>query len=666
MVEITPPHWFNRHDSQQGPYSMASIPKYAGLDHLLINLFRPVVGIKDRFTLPLKTLAQRVGAFSANVQRLTDIEILVQARQWGMQVRNEGIQSEATFKLFALIREVASRQLNMPHHDVQLLGGYVLLKGMLAEMDTGEGKTLTATLAAATIACTGVPVHVITVNDYLAQRDAQMMRPIYEGLGLSVGTVVAGMSPEERRQAYSQSVCYCTNKEIVFDYLRDRVASGATSRLRTRLNHVWGGAKPSGLMLRGLFFGIVDEADSVLIDEARTPLILSEKLPFDAEEQLFKAVMAWISLLSQGDDFVLRASSMTSELTNMGETKLRNYLVSQSELWPTLKQSRVLVERALTAVYHYKQGVHYIIADGKIKIVDEYTGRTMEDRTWERGLHQLIEVKERVPVTQPNRTLDKISYQRFFGKYLHLAGMSGTVKEVSDELWSVYRLKTMKIPTHRPCIRQNIGTRIFLSKPEKWEAVISRIATMADSGRPVLVGTRSVASSEELSSQLSRLLINHQLLNAHQDEDEAVLVSQAGLAGKITVATNMAGRGTDIAITRDVAEKGGLHVIATEIHDSRRIDRQLFGRCARQGDPGAYEILASLEDDLINTGIPIEARLLIWIARYSNPFFSGLCHQLVLRFTQRMLEIKHTKTRNQLLKSDEQWEQVLKFAQRGH
>ncbi len=533
-----------------------------------------------------------------------------------------------------------------------------MLQGRLIEMQTGEGKTLAATLPAATAAMAGVPVHVITVNDYLVARDAEQLRPLYQALGLRVGTVVDGMDHAARRAAYDCDVCYVTNKLLTFDYLRDRMVRGGMGGLRMRLDSLFGEqAIGDKLLLRGLCFGIVDEADSILIDEARTPLIISgrgDDVDDGDDPATWREALGIAAELRAPEHYRLRRGEREVELNNAGRAAV-DRLRPGHRPWGNRRQREELVRQALYAEHLLARDRHYLVTDGKVQIIDEYTGRVMPDRSWERGLHQLVETKEGCEPTPRNETLARISYQRFFRRYLRLAGMTGTGREVAAELWAVYHLGLALVPTHRPCRRRLLPTQVFADQDSKWRAVVEEIARLRSAGRPVLVGTVSVAASEALGERLTRADIPHHILNARQDGDEAATIADAGQPGQVTVATNMAGRGTDIRLGPGVAGQGGLHVIATERHDAGRIDRQLIGRGARQGDPGSARIIASLDDDLIVKGP--------WRWAAGLPI-AGIPARILLRVAQGSAERRHGKVRRRLLRLDEQLGRLLAFSGR--
>jgi preprotein translocase subunit SecA len=626
-------------------------------------------------------LAHRVQAWSRRWDRLLlpaashgraldglgDREIREIGEDLRLRLRREGFQDDLVARSFALVREAARRTIGQRHYDVQLIGGWVLLCGMVAEMETGEGKTLTATLAASTAALAGIPVHIVTVNDYLAKRDAEWMGPVYRALGLTVGLITHGMTSEARRAAYACDVTYCTNKEVTFDYLRDRIAlGGQPGRIHLQLERLYGQhARVRQLAHRGLCYAIVDEADSVLVDEARTPLIISSGDGDASERQVWEAALAIADRMEPASDFVIEERERAVRLTPGGEARLEDLARPLGGLWAGRHRREELVRQALTAQHLFVRDKHYLVRDGKVQIIDEFTGRVMADRSWEHGLHQLIEAKEACPVTSQKDPLARISYQRFFRRYLRLAGMTGTAREVAGELWSVYRLPVVRVPTNRPLIRQGHPGRMFPTAGLKWRAVLERIARLHGEGRPVLVGTRSVAASEHLSGLLTAAGLPHQVLNARQDSQEADIIARAGEPGRITVATNMAGRGTDIRLAPGVAQRGGLHVIATERHEAGRIDRQLFGRCGRQGDPGSYEVIVSLEDELVTV---YAGRLWRWVGRLTSRPGRTLAPRigrLVFRRAQRAAERLHSRVRRELLKSDEHLETALAFSGRG-
>jgi preprotein translocase subunit SecA len=612
-------------------------------------------------------IVEAVRQFAEQAEKLTDAGVKQAAAELRLVLRRDGFSVPAVAQSFALIREVAGRALGMRHFDSQLRGGWIILNGMIAEMETGEGKTLTATLPACTAAIAGLPVHVITVNDYLTARDAEWMAPVYKMLGLTVGVVVNGKEPAARRAAYACDVTYCTNKELTFDYLRDRIALGSqVNRIQLSIERVAGNeTRASRLVLRGLFFAIVDEADSVLVDEARTPLIISGRSDQAPEKEMYETALAMVAKLEEGEDFAIEGGERHVRLTTRGKQRLTAAAEELPGIFRGTRRREELATQALVATHVFKRDMHYLVRDDKVQIIDESTGRILPDRSWEQGLHQMVEAKEGCPLTSQQTSVARMTYQRFFRRYLRLAGMTGTAREIAPELWSVYRLPVVRVPTNRPVKRSDLGEVVYATTPEKWHGVTDRIRALNRTGQPVLVGTRSVGASEELSRLLTAAGLKHQLLNARQDKEEAEIVAQAGQVGAITVATNMAGRGTDIRLGKGVEVHGGLHVIATELHESRRIDRQLFGRAGRQGDPGSFEAIVSLEDELSRVylkGVPLAlARRLVGDGR---GFSQSLLRRLV-RYAQIRAEASQAAIRRELLTVDEQLGDLLAFSGRG-
>jgi preprotein translocase subunit SecA len=636
------------------------------LDRWVRRVTGPVLRRLSAWPVRPDALIRAVAAMEAELQQLDEQQLRYAALALRTPLRLLGLRDELVVRSFALAREAARRTIGERHYDVQLVGGRVLLSGLVAEMETGEGKTLTATLAASTAALGGIPVHVVTVNDYLARRDAEWMEPVYNALGLTVGAVVHGMDQEERRAAYACDVTYCTSKELAFDYLRDRLALGQhTSRLRLQVERLSSDRPRSReLVLRGLHFAIVDEVDSVLVDEARTPLVISGRVDAGAERRVYEQALELASGLEPSGDFTVDARERRVDLTERGRQRLSELAQPMGTVWRGRLRREELVRQALGARHMFHRDMHYLLqGDGRVVIVDEFTGRRMPDRSWGQDLHQLLETKEGARLTGRNETLARISYQRFFRRYLHLAGMTGTAREASAELWSVYRLGVRHVATRRPLRRRELRPRISATAATRWADVVARVAEVSRSGRPVLVGTRSVTASEHLSRLLHDAGIEHRVLNARQDEAEAEIAAMAGEPHRVTVATNMAGRGTDIKLAPGVAERGGLHVIATEYHEAGRIDRQLFGRCGRQGDPGSFEVIASLEDDLMTRFGTRWGDLARWAAGVGGRVPSWLAHRAVRR-AQRGAEKLHARMRADLLQTDQHLDTALAFSGR--
>ncbi|HEY4372168.1 MAG TPA: prepilin peptidase [Burkholderiales bacterium] len=597
---------------------------------------------------------------------LTAEQVREQAREIGRMLRTEGLLVKHVARSFALIRRASQLALGKRHFDVQVVGAWVMLQGMIAEMQTGEGKTLTATLAAATAALAGRPVHVITVNDYLVARDAELMRPVYEGLGLTVAAVTAEMEHAERQAAYMADIVYCSNKTVVFDYLRDRIILGSTaSDLELKVEALAGAeSRTRRLLLRGLHYCIVDEADSVLVDEARTPLIISANAGSEGDEATARKAFEIATGLEEEDHYRVHKGERRIVLTEAGRACLIDLCERLGGLWAVPIRREEVVLRALTAIHLFHRDEHYLVRDGKIQVIDEFTGRVMADRSWGQGLHQIIEVKEEVEVTEVRETLAKISYQRFFRRYLHLSGMTGTAQEVKAEMGSVYNLPVVTVPTHRPPRRIHHADKVFATDQEKWAQMVARVEILRAQGAPVLIGTRSVAAAEVASAALAARGLEHEVLSAKQDATEAEIVAHAGESGRITIATNMAGRGTDIALGPGVEEVGGLHVLLTERHEAGRIDRQLAGRSARQGDPGSFEALLSLEDIILLPvkGGPSERVMMAWAS--SHLPFANRATATWIRYAQWRTERAQSAVRKHLLKSDRALSTTLSFSGR--
>jgi len=560
-----------------------------------------------------RRLLAQAAAIEPRLQSLGDAEL----RDASLALRHRARSGEVPAKLmvdaFALVREAGRRTLGMRHFDVQLLGGLTLVRRGLAEMQTGEGKTLTATLPLCLFALYGRGAHIATVNDYLARRDADLMRPIFAALGLSVGVVESGTEPNERRRAYAADVTYGTAKEFGFDFLRDRLLlrtqDDAGSDLIGRLLGQADARRGEKPLQRPPYFMLVDEADSVLIDDAGTPLIIAgaagEVPAATAARYRFAAEQA--KPLEIDEHYTLDRRRQRAELTFAGRELVRSRALPAELHALGLVTLYEDIERALVVEQLYARERNYIVRptedqrESAIQIVDEFTGRIAEGRKWRAGLHQAVEAKEGVPITDDGGQAARITVQEFFLRYPHLAGMSGTARGSERELRRIYKLRTTPIPTNRPPIRRRLPTRIYDSAAEKWKAVVDEAARLHAAGRPVLIGTRIIEQSEALSALLRAANLAHDVLNAHHEAREAEIIACAGERGRITVATNMAGRGTDIRLGPGVAELGGLHVIVCEMHEAARIDRQLVGRSGRQGDPGSFRYFLSLEDELLSS-----------------------------------------------------------------
>ena len=545
------------------------------------NLVAKVFGTKhDREVKKLQPLVDRINSLESEIKALSDAEL--KAKTPGFKERLERGESldELLPEAFAVTREAARRVLGLRPFDVQLMGGIVLHQGKIAEMKTGEGKTLVATMPVYLNALTGRGVHVVTVNDYLATRDSEWMGQVYRFLGLDVGVIVHGLQSTESKAAYGADVTYGTNNEFGFDYLRDNMKYSLEDMVQ-----------------REFHYAIVDEVDSILIDEARTPLIISG--PSEDSTDLYYRVNQISPHLNRETDFTVDEKARAVSLTEEGVEKCEKLLGVKNLYDPAQAELLHHVQQALKAHALFKRDVDYLVKDGQVVIVDEFTGRIMPGRRYSDGLHQALEAKEGVKIESENQTLASITFQNFFRMYEKLAGMTGTAETEAAEFQKIYNLEVVVVPTHMQMIRKDYPDVVFRTESEKFEAAAKEIKSLHDQGRPVLVGSSSVDNSERLSKMLKRQGTKHEVLNAKHHEREAEIVAHAGERGRITIATNMAGRGTDIVLGEGVADMGGLHILSIERHESRRIDNQLRGRSGRQGDLGSSRFYLSLEDDLL-------------------------------------------------------------------
>ena len=544
-------------------------------------IFKKIFGSKnDRYLRRLRPIVARINALEPQMQELADEEFAQRMAEYRQQVQaGERTLDDLLPEVFALVREASRRVMGMRHYDVQLVGGIVLHRGKIAEMKTGEGKTLVATLPVALNALSGKGVHVVTVNDYLATRDAQWMGKLYNFLGLSVGVIVNGLDDQARKEAYGADITYGTNNEFGFDYLRDNMKFYATQ-----------------LVQRGHNFAIVDEVDSILIDEARTPLIISGAS--DESVGMYRAMDQIVRQLGP-EDYTVDEKARTAMLSEEGVAHCEALLHVDNLFDPANITQQHCILQALKAHHVFKRDVDYIVQNDKVVIVDEFTGRLMDGRRYSDGLHQALEAKENVTIAAENQTLASITFQNYFRMYDKLAGMTGTADTEAVEFHQIYNLEVVSIPPNKPMQRKDYPDLIYRTRKEKYDAIIEAIRELYEKGQPVLVGTISIETSEMLSQRLKKLNIPHSVLNAKQHAREAEIVAQAGQKGHVTIATNMAGRGTDIKLGEGVVELGGLHILGTERHESRRIDNQLRGRSGRQGDPGSSRFYLSLEDDLM-------------------------------------------------------------------
>jgi preprotein translocase subunit SecA len=576
---------------------------------------------------------------------------------WRRERREPGLVIES----LAVVREQSRRVLGLEPFEEQVAGSAALMEGCVVEMATGEGKTLVAAVAAVVEGWRGRGCHVVTVNDYLVQRDAAWMRPLYRACVVSSGFIVEQSDAEARRGAYGADVTYATNKELAADFLRDQIARRRRGGALRPLFDAAGeraGADTVGIVQRGLEFGIVDEADSILIDEAVTPLIISEAHGFDEACAAARVAEGLARPLVEHADYRVDRRFHEVRLTRAGRARVLAGARSFGGVWAGSRRAEELVTLALSARELHRRDAQYVVADGRVVIVDEFTGRLMPDRTWRGGLQQAVEAKEGLEIRPMADTAARVSFQTYFRAYRRLSGMTGTAREARHELWSAFRLPVVEIPTHCPVRREVWPARIHRDAEARWDAVVAEIEEVHATGRPVLIGMRTVAASEGLSERLRARGVGHTVLNAVHHEREAAIIARAGEASAVTIATNMAGRGTDIRLGAGVAEAGGLHVIVTEPHESRRIDRQFLGRGARQGDPGSGRLHASLDDELVALHAP-------WARgvgrRWRWPAWVG---RALFRIAESRAQALGRRRRAAVIRADEWLERGLAFAAR--
>ncbi len=547
----------------------------------MFGIVKKLFGSKnERYLKKLNPTVERINSLESEIRELSDAELKERIVAWKREVSAGAQMDDLLPHVFAVVREASRRSLEMRHFDVQLLGGIALHEGRIAEMITGEGKTLVATLPVVLNALAGKGVHIITVNDYLAARDAEWMGRLYNFLGLEVGVIVHGLNDEERKKAYAADVTYGTNNEFGFDYLRDNMKFYSHQLVQRHLN-----------------YAIVDEVDSILIDEARTPLIISG--PAEDSTSLYKRINSIIPRMKKDQDFTIDEKAKTVSLTDEGVQKVEEILDIENLFDPENITFQHHVLQALKAHNLFTHDVDYIVKDGQVIIVDEFTGRLMPGRRFSDGLHQALEAKEGVKVEAENQTLASITFQNYFRMYDKLAGMTGTADTEAVEFKEIYDLDVTVIPSHKPLIRKDFPDMVYKAQEEKYRAIAQEIQDLYEKGQPVLVGTTSIERSELISRMLKKTKVPHEVLNAKHHEKEAEIIAHAGQKGRVTLATNMAGRGTDIVLGEGVRELGGLHILGTERHESRRIDNQLRGRAGRQGDPGSSRFYLALDDTLL-------------------------------------------------------------------
>ena len=596
---------------------------------------KSIVDGNEREVARLRRTARAVNGFEEAFAALTDEQLKAKTAEFRKRLDDGESLDDMLPETFAVVREAGKRTLGMRHFDVQIMGGQVLFEGRIAEMKTGEGKTLVATLPVYARALLGRGVHVVTVNDYLARRDAEWMSPIYEFLGLTVGIIQHGLDSAQRREQYNCDVTYVTNNEVGFDYLRDNMA--------------W---QVEDLVQRELYFALVDEVDSILVDEARTPLIISG--PSQEATELYQKFAQILPRLKKDEDYTVDEKAHAVPITEAGVARVEKMLGITNLYEQRNIELTHQLNAALRAWNLFHKDQQYIVKDGEVIIVDEFTGRLMHGRRYSDGIHQAIEAKEGIKVRGEDQTLATITFQNLFRLYDHLAGMTGTAKTEEREFRDIYGLDVVVVPTNMPMVRKDHSDIVYKSERAKFEAVVNEIIEEHKKGRPVLVGTRSIEKSETLATMLRRKGVECNVLNAKYHEQEAEIVKDAGQAAQVTIATNMAGRGTDIKLGEGVPQNGGLHIIGTERHESRRIDNQLRGRSGRQGDPGSSRFYVSLEDEVMRLFGGERMTNIMERVGFTDeqPIESGLVTKSIQR-AQSKVEAHHYETRKHVLEYDD-------------
>lgn len=630
-------------------------PVYLGMDSLVHSCKRKWVERKFQ----VEKLMERGATIVAASEQLDAADDTLRTRLEELRIEYRETpepDSALVDVILAHVCELSFRTVGMRPYPVQLVGAIVIHDGALAEMATGEGKSLSSAVAAILMASAGKPVHVLTSNDYLAQRDAEEMTPLFEGCGLRVGFVTGDTPHPERSQAYVPEVVYTTGKELLGDYLRDRIKIGKKGDdLSRAIVHTLmpNRSEQDGLALRGLYAVIIDEADSVLVDEAVTPLIISVPQENMILEGATLAAYQGAKELKKDEHYTINWQYREVVWTQKGREKVREIAATLPTIWQGTERSKELLNLALQAREMFIKDEHYVVLDGKIVLLDTLTGRLTPLKNLSIGLHQALEAKEEVLISAPTKTLAKMSYQRFFRLFTKIGGMSGTVKEAGGEFWSIYHMPFVRIPTHRPIQRKELPWRFFLTSESKLSAIVAEVKSIHATGQPLLIGTRTVHMSETLAEKFQQAGLEYEVLNAVRHEEEARIVADGGKKNALTIATNMAGRGTDIKLQEGVIERGGLFVISVEPQDSARIDRQLFGRSGRQGDPGSVLIYASLEDALFVRILPRFVITLFKSFFSSHTYKKSWFLRRLVAVLQQVSEYRSAKQRLAILRSDD-------------
>lgn len=639
------------------------VPK--GIDAWLARLLGTLKGSRRELQNLLST-AHQIHEMSTPFQELDDTELKAKLNEIKIVIRSAPRRAENHYPAaLALIHASVQRTLGYRPYPVQIAGALALLKGYIAEMSTGEGKTVTAAMAAVIRGWSGLPCHVITANDYLAHRDTEIMEPLFTFCGSSVASVTSELKPEERRQAYSKDIVYTTPKEILADFLRDRIALGQSQDFQKRTIQSFATTdthKKPQVVMRGIHTAIVDEADNVLIDEAVTPLIISREEPNEAFMQSCQSAIAIAQQLVPGKDYRLDTVFRTVVFLRDIQEIIQDAQSNSSTLFRGVLFQKDLVRQALVAKEFFHRDRQYVVEDEKVVIVDESTGRKMPMRSWSAGLHQLVEAKEGLPMSPIKETQARLSFQRFFRFFHQFSGMTGTAKEAAGEFWQIYNVPVIRIPNNRPSKRQINALQFYAAHKDKLQAILVEIQRVHATGRPILVGTRTVQQSEDIAQIIRAAGLECRIVNALRQEEEASTIAIAGDHCAITVATNMAGRGTDIKLSKQVEKLGGLHVIATECHGSARVDRQLFGRSARQGDPGSATPFSSLEDELLVKNLPRSLRQLIHSILFALPSSSRITGPFAVKLAQWVAHRKDFSSRISVQRTDTWLDESLSFA----
>ena len=635
---------------------LESKPALKGLD-AFVNTVRGSLGNMIPKQWYYLNQAKKALVISENFNKLTDSCLKDLLKDKVALAQRNKLEDHDLIEAAALVAEASFRTMKMKPYKVQLAAAISLQSGYISEMATGEGKSLTAAIAAVLLGWNGRGCHVMTSNHYLACRDAEEFTPLFDFCGLSVASIDAEMQDDERRIAYNKDITYCTNKDVAADFLRDQLSMGSKHTTgRLLLNKLCGeGNSFREPILRGLEYAIIDEADSVMIDDGVTPLLISMENRNDREVEIYLKSNRCAKAMTSEHYKIVENSII--EISEKGKEFIASFEPEKTGPWSLRRRREELIIQALKAELLFEKDKQYIIEDDKVIIVDQETGRTMPDRFWRNGMHQAVEAKEGLEISPSKDTCARISFQKFFRLYGFLCGMTGTASEASTEFYSFYHLPILKIPTHRKCLRKYLGHKVYSCKDDKWLAVSREVQKWHEKGRPILIGTSSIMDSEYLSNLLNQKGIVHEVLNAKNHLKESEIISQAGQKTSVTVATSMAGRGTDIKLDDSAKQNGGLLVISTQLFPSGRVDRQLFGRCSRQGDPGSVICYHSLDDEIIKNNIPI-------LRLFLKPlcFAPGFLLKPFLKAAQKRMINKTKKQRKAVMKGDDWLDEILGFA----